>query len=334
MLLAGCATLSDVARAPAPPLAAADPARLVGRWEGEVDLTFPDRTLIVHGLSRKGDGWTAQIEYGTTGLYLNSLAGVVDQTGGALTLRFVTPLASAVRLTLQSDTLLRGTFKLANENEDRPIELKRAARGSEPAPSTALDRVSRAAAAPSATTRAASARAETPTVAAGPPLAPSTQPDLATALPKLLVGRWEGELDFTVSARLLLIDSVKREGNAWVVVAKAGVSEADLEPVPLTIDTAQDRVTIRYNTALASRATLTLHADGALRGVYRFAFEAKDRQLAYKRVATPTVTAGAPEKIEPLAVSFRNPSDQDTVRDPSLIVTGAASSSKGIARVV
>ncbi len=331
-LVTGCATLSDVVRAPAPALPATDPARFVGRWEGEVDLTFPDRTLLVHGVSRKNEAWVAQLEYGTSGLYLNSVVGVVEESGGTLTLRFVTPLASAVRLTLHSDTLLRGTFRLPTETQDRPIELKRVARGGEPAPSTALDRVSRAAAAPPAATRSASTRSEATVVAAGPPLAPSATADLATALPKLLIGRWEGELDFTVSARLLVIDSVKREGDAWVVTARSGVSEADLTPVPVTIETAQDRVVVRYNTSFASRATLTLHTDDALRGVYRFAFEAKDRQLAYKRVAT--ATAGPPEKLEPLAVTFRNPSDQADVRDPSLIVTGTASSSKGIARVV
>src|SRR6266850_8261957 len=108
-LLTGCASLSGVLTDPGPPLRSTDPARLVGRWEGEVDLTFPDRTLVVHGVSRKNDAWVAQIEYGTTGLYLNSVAGVVEDTGGVLTLRFVTPLASAVRLSLRSDTLLRGT---------------------------------------------------------------------------------------------------------------------------------------------------------------------------------------------------------------------------------
>jgi hypothetical protein len=331
VLLGGCATLSDIARSPATPLKPTDPVRLVGRWEGEVDLTFPDRTLVVHAVSRKNDAWVAQIEYGTTGLYLNSVAGVVEDTGGALTLRFVTPLASAVRLTLHSDTLLRGTFRLATEDQDRPIELKRVARGGEPAPSTALDRVSKAAAPPAAA-RLASARPEVAVVAAGPRLAPSAESDLATALPKLLVGRWEGALDFTVSARLLLIDSVKREGDTWAVVARSGVSEADLAPVPVSIDTTQDRVVIRYNTSFASRAMLTLHTDGALRGVYRFAFEAKDRQLEYKRVAT--ATAGPAEPPTPLAVTFRNPPEQADVSDPALIVTGTASSSKGIARVV
>ena len=62
------------------------------------------------------------------------------------------------------------------------------------------------------------------------------------------------------------------------------------DPGPVTIDTSQDQVVVRYNTSFASRATLTLHTDGVLRGVFRFAFEAKDRQLEYRRVAT--VAAG------------------------------------------
>ena len=89
---------------------------------------------------------------------------------------------------------------------------------------------------------------------------------------------------------------MKREGDAWVVVARSGVSEADLAPVPVSIETTQDRVVLRYNTSFASRATLTLHTDGALRGVYRFAFEAKDRQLEYKRVARGPGRAGRPPR--------------------------------------
>ena len=336
VLLSGCASLSEAVRSQtAAQLNANDPARLVGRWAGEVELTFPDRTLVVHSVSRKNNAWVAQLEYGTTGLYLNSLAGVVEESDGQLKLRFVTPLASTVRLTLRSDTLLRGTFRLPTEDQDRPIELKRVARGGEPVPSTALDRAGKAAAAPPAATRSATAQpSDTAVAAAGPPLAPTVSAQFASALPALLTGRWEGDLDFTVSARLLLIDSVKREGDTWVVVARSGVSEADLTPVPVTIDTSQDKVVIRYNTSFASRATLTLHTDGVLRGVFRFAFEAKDRQLEYRRVATVATGTGTPERIEPLAVSFRNPSDQAAVSDAALIVTGAASSSKGIARVV
>jgi hypothetical protein len=330
LLLAGCATLADLgATLPGPStLRQLDPGRLIGRWEGEVDLTFPDRTLVVHSVTRKPDGWVAQVEYGTTNLYLTSVNAVVEDAGEQLTLRFVTPLASAVRLTLHGDTLLRGTFRLATEQQDRPIELKRVSRTAS-TPSTALERVGKAAAAPRSATATAAPPAALPP---SPPVVPSEEPDLNATLPKLLAGRWQGDLDFTVSSRILLIDSVRREGDAWVVTGRSGVSDADLTPVPVSIDTSQDRVLLRYNTSFASRATLTLHTDGSLRGVYRFAFEGKDRLLEFKRVAT--ATAGTPERTEPLAVAFRHPPDQSSVSDRSLIVTGAASSSKGVARIV
>jgi uncharacterized caspase-like protein len=332
LLLAGCAGLTDLSKTlPGPStLPPTDPGRLIGRWEGEVDLTFPDRTLLVHSVTRKADGWIAEVEYGTTNLYLTKVNAVVEDSREQLTLRFVTPLASSVRLTLQGDTLLRGTFRLPTEEQDRPIELKRVSRSTTP-PSTALERLSKTTAAPrSATAGPSGAPAGLP---ASPPVVPSEEPDLATTLPGLLTGRWQGDLDFTVSSRILVIDSVRRENDAWVVTARSGVSDADLTPVPVGIDLGQDRVQVRYNTSFASRATLTLHADGSLRGVYRFAFEAKDRLLEFKRVATATAAAPAPEKPQPLTVAFRQLPEQVSVAQRSLIVTGAASSGKGVSRI-
>jgi hypothetical protein len=233
-----------------------------------------------------------------------------------------------VRLTLQGDTLLRGTFRLPTEEQDRPIELKRVSRGTA-TPSTALERAGKAAAAPRSASGPAAVPAALPPAA---PVVPSEEPDLNTTLPRLLTGRWQGDLDFTVSSRILVIDSIKREGEAWVVTARSGVSDADLTPVPVGIDTSQDRVHVRYNTSFASRATLTLHADGTLRGVYRFAFEGKDRLLEFKRVATAGTTPA--ERVEPLAVAFRQPAEAASLRERSLIVSGAASSSKGVARIL
>ncbi len=334
LVLAGCANLSDVLAPASPAFGPDDPARLVGRWEGEVDLTFPERTMVVHSVGRKDNALVADAEYGTTNLYLTSVNAVVERTPAGLTLRFVTPLASSVVLTLQGDSRLRGTFRLPNETEDRPIELKRVTRDAT-APSTALDRAARAAAAPAPATRApGGGAAAAPAAPVPPPLAPSSESDLATALPRLLRGRWEGELDFTISARVLIIDTIRREGERWVVEARSGVSDADLTPVPVIIDTTGDQVTLRYNTSFASRGTLTLHADGSLRGVFRFAFEAKDRALQFKRVATTTATAGAAEPPEPLVVAFRQPADQATVSEATGIVTAVASSGKGVARIV
>src|SRR6266850_7916920 len=230
-LLTGCSSLSGVLTDPGPPLRSTDPARLVGRWEGEVDLTFPDRTLVVHSVTRKSDSWTAHAEYGTTNLYLTSVNAVVEEAPGGLTLRFVTPLASSVVLTLHDEHRLRGTFRLANETEDRPIELKRVTRD-DSTPSTALGRLSKPATA-TATPRVSggSAVSEAPAAPAPPPMIVSAETDLA----QWLKGRWEGELDFTVSARVLVIDSIRRDGERWVVEARSGVSDADLTPMPLII---------------------------------------------------------------------------------------------------
>src|SRR6267142_4960932 len=337
-LLTGCASLSGVLTDPGPPLRSTDPARLVGRWEGEVDLTFPDRTLVVHSVTRKSDSWTAHAEYGTTNLYLTTVNAVVEEAPGGLRLRFVTPLASSVVLTLQGDNRLRGTFRLANESEDRAIELKRVTREAT-TPSTALERFNKQATPAAPTTRAATGRDAAAAPTAAPAAAAPVPPPmiLSTAkedLARWLKGRWEGELDFTVSARVLVIDTIRRDGDRWVVEARSGVSDADLTPVQVIIDTAGDQVTVRYNTSFASRATLTLHSDGSLRGIYRFAFEAKDRALSFKRVATAVATAAEAVPSAPLVVAFRQPADQATVGEATAIVSAMASSGKGVARIV
>jgi len=333
VLVAGCAGLSSVLPDSAPPLRATDPARLVGRWEGEIDLTFPDRTLIVHSVTRKSDLWTAHVEYGTTNLYLTPVNAVVEEAPGGLTLRFVTPLASSVVLTLQGENRLRGTFRLPNETVDRPMELKRVSRDTA-TPSTAMERFTKQTTPPAATARSTTApgtaaAAEKSSAPEPPPLVLARDMDLA----QWLKGRWEGELDFTVSARLLVIDNVRRDGERWVVEARSGVSEADLTPVPVIVDTTGDRVVLRYNTSFASRGTLTLYSDGSLRGIFRFAFEARDRSLSFKRAATATAAAAASPPA-PLVVTLRQPADQATVGEPAAIVSAVASSGKGVARIV
>lgn len=340
VLLAGCAGLSGALTDSGPPLRSNDPARLVGRWEGEVDLTFPDRTLVVHSVTRKSDSWTADVQYGTTNLYLTKVNAVVEEAPGGLTLRFVTPLASSVVLTLHGDNRLRGTFRLANESEDRPIELRRVTREAT-TPSTALERFGKPATttAPTAPATRAAASREAPASAGNADTAAAPVPPpmiLSSArgdLAQWLKGRWEGELDFTVSARVLVFDTIRREGDRWVGEARSGVSDADLTPVPIIIDTAGDHATVRYNTSFASRATLTLHSDGSLRGSYRFAFEAKDRTLSFKRVAT-AVTAAEASPAAPLVVAFRQPADQATVGEAAAMVSAVASSGRGVARIV
>ena len=127
--LAGCATLPDFPLAPRgqPGEPETDPTHLVGTWQGEVDLTFPDRTLIVHSVRRQDHQWVAEAEYGTTNVYLTPVAATVHTTEGRVVLRFVTQLQSEVALTLHKDDHLRGVFRLPNEDRDRPIDLKRVA---------------------------------------------------------------------------------------------------------------------------------------------------------------------------------------------------------------
>ena len=339
LALAGCALRLGLGPSPAPPPAAGpapDPGRLVGKWEGEVDLTFPDRTLIVRTVRRQGDQWSADVEYGTTGVYLTPVPATVETVGGRLTLRFVTQLASAVTLALVEDGVLQGTFRLPNETTPRTMELKRVA--SDPgapgtAPSTALERLSRAAErAPAARGAAEPAprAAPAPAAALPPPLAPPA--DLATALPPLIVGRWEGELDFTVSRRLLVIESAKLEAGKWKIEARYGVTDADLTPVHVLVDSAGDRIALRFVTGLASRVALTLHADASLRGTFRLAFEAKDRRLELKRVAT-AVAPASPPTPEPLAIAFRSPADQARVGEAAALATAIVSSGTGVATI-
>lgn len=329
LALAGCALSQQFGATLAAPSVPREmgPGRIVGRWEGEVDLTFPDRTLVVRSVRRQGEKWSADIEYGTTGLYLTPMSATLEVKGDRLTLRFVTQLASAVELDLVEGNLLRGTFKLPNEAKQRPIELRRVS--SQPgapstAPTTALDRLSRAAAAEKSTAEPAVP------VALSPPLA--LPPDPATSLPPLIIGRWEGELDFAVSRRTLIVDSARFEGGKWRVEGRFGVTDSDLTPVHVLVDTADDKIALQFVTSLASRVTLTLHQDAALRGVFRLAFETKERRLELKRLAAATAPAGV-EKPEPLAIAFRNPLEQARVGDPALIATAIVTSGRGVATV-
>lgn len=330
--LAGCATLSELALSPRgqPGEPETDPARLVGTWQGEVDLTFPDRTLIVHSVRRQEGKWVVEAEYGTTNVYLTPVAATVETTEGRVQLRFVTQLQSEVRLTLHTDDHLRGVFRLPNEDRERPIDLKRVA-SPETRPSTALERLSQAVSPPSPPAPAAQpAVAAPPGAPTPPPFAPSRERELEVALPKLLMGRWEGELDFAVSARILVIDSVRREGDKWIVQARFGVADVDLQATPVTLETADDRVILKFTTSLGSRLSLILYSDAALRGTFKLAFEARERRIEFRKATTPPATAGVPEG---LTVAFRHPPDQARVTEASSVVAAIVTSGKGVAQV-
>lgn len=328
--LSGCALSQGFGPTPVAPSAAreADPDQLVGRWEGEVDLTFPDRTLVIRSVRHQGAKWAADVEYGTTGVYLTPLPATVEAADGRLTLRFATQLASTITLDLVDNDILRGALKLPNDPKPRSMELKRVSSNpgapSTP-PSTLLDRLSRTAA---GAERPAAERVAA--LAFSPPLA--LPANLPTALPPLIFGRWEGDLDFAVSRRVLVIDSARFEAGKWWVEGRYGVTDADLAPVHVLVETADGKIALRFVTTLASRVTLTLHEDGTLRGGFRLAFEAKERRLELKRVATAATTPGA-DRPEALAVQFRYPIDQLRVGEPALMATAIVTSSRGVATI-
>src|SRR5881628_2737652 len=209
-MLAGCATLETLAPALAPPPPASLPPgapleaqlrqRLVGRWDGRVDLTFSDATLMIDGVRLERGVWAVDAAYGTTNLFLSAVPATLELSGADIVVTFRTDLGT-VRLRLEADDDLRGTLTLATDATPRALTLRRRAstRGIPQArPSTAVERVGRTL---ETQERAGPATAETP-----PPPTPRRSSwrrkavPWPTALPPLLVGRWEGSLDFTISA--------------------------------------------------------------------------------------------------------------------------------------
>ena len=302
--------------------------RLVGRWEGQVDLTFPDATLLVNSVKRVQGRWVVEAVYGTTNVFLAEVPATLDVAGGQTALVVTTQLGDA-RLALWQEDNLRGSLRLSADGRDRSIELRRVAstRGVPQArPSTAVERVGHTLREREAAAQAARAAApEPPAPAPPPPAKASTLGDLATALPGLLAGRWEGSIDFAVSARLLIVDSVKPESGGWNVQARYGVADADLGPVAITLDLTDDRVTLRFTSTLASRVVLTLGQDGALRGGFKLAFEASERRMELKRID--------PRDRDPLTVLLKSPANQARVTDPAAVVAAVVSGGRGIAQV-
>ncbi|MGH7353970.1 MAG: caspase family protein [Candidatus Rokuibacteriota bacterium] len=302
--------------------------RLVGRWEGQVDLTFPDATLLVNSVKRVQGRWVVEAVYGTTNVFLAEVPATLDVAGGQTALVVTTQLGDA-RLALWQEDNLRGSLRLSADGRDRSIELRRVAstRGVPQArPSTAVERVGQTLRErePAAQTARAAAP-EPPAASPPPPVKASTLGDLATALPGLLTGRWEGSIDFAVSARLLIVDSVKPESGGWNVQARYGVADADLGPVAITLDLTDDRVTLRFTSTLASRVVLTLGQDTALRGGFKLAFEASERRMELKRID--------PRDRDPLTVALRSPANQARVSEPAAVVAAVVSAGRGIAQV-
>ncbi len=336
LALASCAGLATLSPAPDDALILPEAEletslapRLVGRWEGEVDMTLPERILLIPSVRREGGRWLVEAQYGVTGVNLNPVPVTLDTSGGRVRLRFVSQLGSPVTLTLGRDDHLRGALRVASESHDRAMTLKRVSTSATLTPgSTALERLGHPAArGGTAGAPALTAAAESPSeLPPAPVVAPGSLRDLALDLPRLLVGRWDGKVELAVAERSLLIDSVRRHEGKWQIQARYGFTDKDAGPVPATLDVAGDRVIIRFVTQLASRIVLTLHADQTLRGSFSMPFDARDRRLELSKAVPP-------ERVEPLTIAFRYMADQSRVADPRSVVAAIVTSSKGVARV-
>jgi len=78
-MLAGCSALAPLAPPPPaslPPGASLEAQlrqRLVGRWDGRVDLTFSDAMLMIDGVRLERGVWVVDAVYGTTNLFLSAV---------------------------------------------------------------------------------------------------------------------------------------------------------------------------------------------------------------------------------------------------------------------
>jgi len=301
-------------------------SRLVGRWEGRVDLTFPDATLLVNSVKRVQERWVVEALYGTTNVFLAEAPATLEIVGNQTTLVLTTQVGEA-RLSLWQEDDLRGALRLGADGRDRSLELRRIAstRGvPQPRPSTAVERVGQTMREREPAARTAQAApAESPL---SPPVKASTLGELTTALPGLLIGRWEGSVDIAAaSARLLIVDSVKPEGGGWTVQGRYGITDADLNPASITLDLTTDRVTLRFSSTFASRVVLTLGQDGALRGGFKLAFEAQERRMELKRLEA--------RDRDPLTVLLKSPANQARVTDPATVVGAIVNAGRGVAQV-
>jgi hypothetical protein len=89
---------------------------LIGTWQGQVDVRRePERTLVIESVTRRGDRWIANIQYGTTGQALARLEAQVDVSGPTPTLMFATSADNKTELKLVSERELFGFLKIRAE---------------------------------------------------------------------------------------------------------------------------------------------------------------------------------------------------------------------------
>jgi hypothetical protein len=89
--------------------------KMVGRWQGKVDLREePERTLVIKSVRQERGVWIASIDYGPTGKSASALEARIERERGTPTMTFAMSTTSKVELQLFSERELRGVLKVAD----------------------------------------------------------------------------------------------------------------------------------------------------------------------------------------------------------------------------
>lgn len=95
-----------------------------------------------------------------------------------------------------------------------------------------------------------------------------------TDLPKVLVGKWEGEFSKVVKGqidtqRTLVIGQVREQDGKWVVEgARYGVTGKKLDSVDVTLEVTGDQVRMEFDTPVGGCVKLQLSKGNILTGTY------------------------------------------------------------------
>jgi hypothetical protein len=91
--------------------------KLVGRWEGQVDVRDePQRTLIIKSIRLQREQWFANIDYGQTGTSLSALEARIERQGEKTTVSFGLSTTRKVELQLISERELQGLLKISDND--------------------------------------------------------------------------------------------------------------------------------------------------------------------------------------------------------------------------
>jgi hypothetical protein len=108
-------------------------------------------------------------------------------------------------------------------------------------------------------------------------------------LSKVLVGRWDGEIDSPWEKRLgpyrtLIIKSVRQDGGTWTVNVLYGVTGKGTGPVSATMEVISGEVILKFLTQANSAVTLTLYKEKSLQGSFRGAGGSRDYPIKFTKI--------------------------------------------------